>query len=179
MKGIIFTTFIELVEEKFGLQTADYLIEEAKLQSEGAYTNVGTYDHTELMRMLQLLSEKTKLSQKELIFVYAQKLMGLFVVKYVGFFAGKDLFSFLKSIENHVHVEVRKIYPEAELPTFAIREPSAGELVMEYRSDKPLADLAEGLMRAAIEHFKEKIIVTVEEDRDLPLNHRVFKLKKV
>lgn len=27
-------------------------------------------------------------------------------------------FQFLKNIENYIHVEVRKLYPDAELPTF-------------------------------------------------------------
>ena len=38
MKGIVFSEFMELVEEKFGLETVDHLIESTDLASGGAYT---------------------------------------------------------------------------------------------------------------------------------------------
>ena len=43
MKGIVFTEFLEMVEEKYGLEMVDDIIENANLQSHGAYTSVGTY----------------------------------------------------------------------------------------------------------------------------------------
>ena len=51
MKGIVFVQFVEMVEEKFGLATADRIIEQSKLSTNGAYTSVGTYDHTELLQL--------------------------------------------------------------------------------------------------------------------------------
>ena len=35
MKGIVFTEFLEMVEEKFGLEVVDYIIESSELASEG------------------------------------------------------------------------------------------------------------------------------------------------
>ncbi|MGF1754528.1 heme NO-binding domain-containing protein, partial [Vibrio makurazakiensis] len=47
MKGIIFTEFLELVEQKFGL---DMLNEVLKLSGDGGvYTSVGSYDHRKLV----------------------------------------------------------------------------------------------------------------------------------
>ena len=45
MKGIVFTEFFELVEDKFGLEVVQQIIDECKLESEGIYTSVGTYSH--------------------------------------------------------------------------------------------------------------------------------------
>ena len=42
MKGIIFTEFLDLVEEKFGLEMVDKIIEQSNLDSGGIYTSVGT-----------------------------------------------------------------------------------------------------------------------------------------
>ncbi|MDW1810083.1 heme NO-binding domain-containing protein, partial [Vibrio sp. Vb2362] len=43
MKGIIFTEFMELVEEKFGLDVLDQVLDLSN--DEGVYTAVGSYDH--------------------------------------------------------------------------------------------------------------------------------------
>ena len=59
MKGIVFAEFIELVEDKFGFEIADEIIEESNLPSGGSYTSVGTYDHREMLELVTHLSEKT------------------------------------------------------------------------------------------------------------------------
>ena len=41
MKGMVFIEFLELVEEKFGLEMVDNIIEQSNLESEGVYTLVG------------------------------------------------------------------------------------------------------------------------------------------
>ncbi len=48
MKGIVFTNFFEMVEEKIGFELVDQLIEGTELATGGAYTTIGTYDHKEL-----------------------------------------------------------------------------------------------------------------------------------
>jgi len=57
MKGIVFNEFIEMVEDKFGEDMVDDIIDESDLPSGGAYTTVGTYDHGELVTMVVKLSE--------------------------------------------------------------------------------------------------------------------------
>lgn len=47
MKGIIFTEFLEMVEDRFSPEIADRIIEASDLPSRGVYTAVGTYDHTD------------------------------------------------------------------------------------------------------------------------------------
>ena len=40
MKGIVFTEFLDLVEEKFGLEMVDTIIEQSNLDSGGVYTPI-------------------------------------------------------------------------------------------------------------------------------------------
>jgi|TARA_B110000908_G_scaffold27527_1_gene32300 hypothetical protein len=49
MKGIIFTEFLDLVEEKFGLGMVDKIIYQSNLASEGIYTSIGTYNFSEML----------------------------------------------------------------------------------------------------------------------------------
>ncbi len=60
MKGIVFTEFLEMVEDKFGLETVDSIIENSNLPSEGIYTSVGTYDFNEMVSLITSLHKKQK-----------------------------------------------------------------------------------------------------------------------
>ncbi|MFT4982342.1 MAG: hypothetical protein ACI9UR_002213, partial [Bacteroidia bacterium] len=41
MKGIVFTEFLELVEDKFGLEVVNQIIDGCELETDGVYTSVG------------------------------------------------------------------------------------------------------------------------------------------
>lgn len=158
MKGIVFSEFIELVESKFSIEIADQIIEESTLASGGAYTSVGTYDHGEMVQLVVKLSELTDVPVPDLLRVFGAHLTGRFTALYPAFFEQvADTFTFLDTIENHVHVEVKKLYPDAELPSFQTERPDENTLIMKYTSFRPFADLAEGLIQGAITHFGEKI----------------------
>ena len=131
MKGIVFTEFLELVEDKFGLEMVDNIITNSKLESEGVYTAVGTYSFSEMLQLLQHLSENTGISIDNLLLVYAEHFFSVIEKSYPGLLATyKDPIEMISSIENHIHVEVRKIYPDAELPTFEVVEKTENSLVM-------------------------------------------------
>ena len=52
----------------------------------------------------------------------------------------------LSSIENHIHIEVRKIYPDAELPEFTVEEKTENSLIMIYKSNRAMHHFGLGLM---------------------------------
>jgi hypothetical protein len=54
-------------------------------------------------------------------------------------------------------VEVRKLYPDAELPRFTCRRLAPQRMEMVYRSSRPFTDFAEGLIRGCAAHFGEPI----------------------
>jgi hypothetical protein len=58
-----------------------------------------------------------------------------------------------------VHTEVRKLYPTAQLPSFDVRQ-EGDTLVLHYRSSRPFADLAHGLIEGCIEHFADHAALT-------------------
>jgi hypothetical protein len=164
MKGVVFTEFLEMVENKFSPEVADRIIESSNLPSGGAYTSVGTYDHAELVQLVAKLSEETKQPVPVLIREFGKHLFTIFHLKYSNFFKGiPNTFQFLKNIENYIHVEVKKLYSDAELPRFEFKQLDAKRLELTYRSNRPFADLAEGLMLGCIAHFKEKIDVQRED----------------
>ena len=179
MKGIVFSEFIELVENKFSIEIADQIIDESQLESGGAYTSVGTYDHAEMVQMVVRLSELTGVGVPELLRVFGEHLTKRFTELYPTFFDNvSDTFAFLDTIENHVHVEVKKLYPDAELPSFQTEHPDANTLIMKYTSFRPFADLAEGLILGAIAHFGESIQLQRQRREDYDGTSETFVLTR-
>ena len=167
MKGIVFTEFLELVETKFGLEMVDKIITSSKLESEGVYTSIGTYSFSEMLQLLQHLSENTGISIDNLLLVYAEHFFSVIKESYPGLLATyKDPIEMLASIENHIHVEVRKIYPDAELPTFEIVEKTKNSLVMIYTSSRAMHHFGLGLMNKTFEHFNSKASIVLEKIKD-------------
>lgn len=69
-------------------------------------------------------------------------------------------------LDGLIHVEVRKLYPDAELPRFEARVMEDGSLDVEYRSARGLADFAEGLMLGSIKWFGESLVLARADQTD-------------
>ena len=164
MKGIVFTEFLELVEDKFGLEMVDTIIEQSNLESNGAYTSVGTYQFSEMLQLLQNLSDNTAISADDLLLVYGEHFFTVIEKSYPSLLATyQDPIEMLASIENHIHVEVRKIYPDAELPTFKTLEKTENSLVMIYQSSRAMHHFGLGLMNKTFDHFNAKASIVLEK----------------
>lgn len=164
MKGIIFTEFLDLVEDKFGLEMVDEIINKSNLESEGIYTSVGTYKFSEMLQLLQHLSKNTDISIDDLLLVYAEHFFSIIERNYPGLLSTyNDPIEMLSSIENHIHVEVRKIYPDAELPTFEVVEKSKNSLILIYKSNRAMHHFGLGLMNKTFEHFNSKATIILEK----------------
>jgi hypothetical protein len=158
MKGIVFTEFMDMVESRFGPDVLDDVIDASSLPNAGAYTAVGTYDHREILRMVGCLGRITSLDASALVKAFGEYLVARFAIIYPHFFVGNSsLFEFLPMVEDHIHREVKKLYPDAGLPTLRCQRLSPDELIIEYRSQRPFADLAEGMIAGSARHFGERL----------------------
>lgn len=154
MKGIVFTEFLELVEDKFGIEVVDDIITKSNLDSRGIYTAVGTYKFNEMQQLLTHLSKHSKLSIDDLLYTYGlhffevlKKSYGDILLQYA---TPIDL---LNSIESHIHVQVRKLYPDAELPKFKVLEKTSKKITMVYYSDRAMYAFAKGLMESTFSYY--------------------------
>jgi len=167
MKGIVFTEFIDLVEDKFGLEMVDKIISASTLDSKGIYTSVGTYSFSEMLQLLQHLSENTGISIDNLLLVYAEHFFSVIEKSYPGLLATyKDPIEMISSIENHIHVEVRKIYPDAELPTFEVEDKTENSLILIYKSSRAMHHFGLGLMNKTFAHFNSTAKIDLEKIKE-------------
>jgi len=167
MKGIVFAEFIEHASSAFGEDEIEDLIDECDLPSGGAYTAVGTYDFQEMVTLVTALSKQTGVSVDDLIHGFGVYLGGSFRDRFRDFFDQQaSLFDFLDSVENHIHVEVRKLYADAELPSLKMVSRGENEAVLRYRSKRCLAQLASGLIQSAANHFDDQVEVVMDHAKD-------------
>ena len=164
MKGIIFTEFLDLVEEKFGLEMVDKIIYKSKLKSRGVYTSIDTFSFSEMLQLLQHLSLNTSISIYDLLLAYGEHIFLVLGNSYPGLLdTYTDPIEMLSSIEDHSHIEVRKIYPEAELPTFIVEQKTENSLIMIYKSSRAMHHFGLGLMNKTFAYFNQKASIVLDK----------------
>jgi hypothetical protein len=157
MKGFIFTNFLDFVEKHNGLEMVDSMISDCDLPSEGVYSAFINYEFDELVTLLTYVSKETSTKPEVLL-----EMFGRFVFPYL---IGKHSYiiekyssplELIAGIENHIHVEVRKLYEDAELPTFSVAKKTENSLTLIYTSSRGLTYFAIGLMKETLGFFKVK-----------------------
>ncbi len=167
MKGIVFTEFLELVENKFGLDVVNKIIEGCELDTDGIYTSVGTYSHKDMFKMVAKLSELQNIPVSDLLEIYGEHFFDVLSNGYPQFMDQPNAFVFLESIDNYIHPEVLKFYPEAELPSFEAKNNGENEMTLLYKSSRKLSDFAVGLIKGATAYYNEKVVIEkLNEEND-------------
>ncbi len=178
MKGIIYVEFLEMVDRYFGEEVTEELIEKSNLPSKGHYTTVGTYSDDEMVSLLTQLHIHSGIPVSKLLKDFGLYLFESFSKRYGGLIEHlNDSFEMLRRIDNYIHVEVKKIYEEAKLPTFSYEDISENCLKLTYTSDRKLPDLAEGLIEGTMHHFNEKFTLH-REDVSQDGGHVIFTIVK-
>lgn len=180
MKGIVFTEFLKMVELCFDAETVETIIVEGNLPSGGAYTSVGTYPHDEMLTLLTCLSARTGLSTDDLMRTYGKQMFGVLhsQIPHEDPGAYSDTFSLLTDIQNKIHAEVFKLYPDADLPRFEHTMLSKDTLQLKYLSERGMASFAEGLISGCIAHFGETITVERTDLGQASGHEAIFTLKR-
>ena len=180
MKGLIFTSFLHLVEKEYGLEMVDELITEAAPASGGIYTTVGNYNHNELITMIAVLSKKINLSVGHLTKTFGVYLFAELIAAYPQWITNlNSSFALLSKVDGFIHGEVKKLYPDASPPTVKCTQFSESRMEMIYQSPRCMGDVAEGLILGCAAFYKEKIIVQRESVGDQGPSSERFLLQLV
>lgn len=175
MLGIVFTEFIECVEARHGMSVADKVQSGCPFQT--GFTAVGNYDHHQLLTMVTRLQEQSGIPVPELVRRFGQHIFHSFLSSRPEAF--EDVCStpqLLRKVQDSIHLEVLSLYPNAELPQFSFPESGPDEFRMEYRSSRPFADLAHGILEASVKYFEERWQITRQDLNGIPGTHALFVL---
>lgn len=155
MKGMVFKSFEAHVEKTYGEDTLDLILDQPELSAGGAFTSVGNYPPSDLVCMVGALSKQTGQPVPQHVRQFGVDLFGVLAESHAEIMTKfKGCLELLAGIESVIHRDVRKLYPEAQLPRFDVEAHEEGRFLrLVYRSARPFADLAEGLIHGAIAHF--------------------------
>jgi len=114
--------------------------------------------------MVTALSERTKTPIGDLVQTFGTFLFGSFVKTYPHALTGaENTFEFLEHVEEYIHLEVQKLYPDAELPRFVCTHDGPDRFTLQYISTRPFARLCYGLIEGCIQHFNERISIEMQD----------------
>jgi hypothetical protein len=156
LKGLIFNELVDLIERELP-GAGDRL-------GEVAYSPLANYPDADLLALVGRASEVAGLPASEVLRRLGARLFRTFATLYPVFVDGVDsALDLLGGIETSIHGEVKKLYPDAEFPVFEVHARAPGRLELVYRSRRPLADLADGLIRGCVAWFGDPVAVERED----------------
>ena len=167
MNGRIFVEFLAFVDEQFSPSMTETLIDATEPGSGAAYSSVGDYPSAELLAMVKELAGRADLPPADLCVRFGDFLFHRLYEAHADILSNlTDLPSFLMRLDDTIHAEVRKLHASAEPPTIAVQMESRGTIRVRYCSRRPLADVAEGLLRGCIAHFGDGYTLQRQDPSD-------------
>lgn len=171
MKGLVFTEFFLHVEQTRGADMVDAVIDAAGISHDGHYTSGGTYPFDDMVALVSGLCRVAGEPMPAVLNAFGRHCFARWVNYAPQYFAGRHLFDILSHIDEFHETEVRKLYPDAELPSFVPEDRGARAMTIGYYSCKPLADLACGVIEGAATWLGERVTTSAER---VEMNGRTF-----
>jgi|JI10StandDraft_1071094.scaffolds.fasta_scaffold03405_22 hypothetical protein len=153
MKGIIFTELVGFLEDRYGIEFADAVITGSDLENDGAFTRVGNYPSQDALTMVTAAAQLSGTEVAQICEDYGSWLFGRFKVLFPDIMARYPTAeALLLHVGSHIHEEVRVLYPDARPPQIETVVDGA-RMSVSYRSHRPMAHIAYGLIRACLASY--------------------------
>lgn len=158
MKGIVFNLLETVVSEEEGAAAWDEALRDSGV--DGAFSSLGTYDHSELHALAEALAPRLGMSPDEVVRWFGRRALRKLAAIYPKLFLPHaSLLPFLETLNAVIHPEVRKLYPGAEVPVFDYRVAGPDRMVMGYNSSRGLCWFGHGLIEGASDHYSQEVDV--------------------
>ena len=158
MKGMIFTSLGDLVEEEFGIAAWNRALARIDSVVDGAYVDADTYPSSEMLSLVGALVEELQTPADALLDLFGQKLfIDLYRLYPELVDRHTELVPFLASVGSDIHEEMKILHVDAEVPDMSCDFYDRTRLIMYYDSPRKMCLLAEGLIRGAAQHFNTRI----------------------
>jgi hypothetical protein len=162
MKGIVFDLLERAVVARCGDDAWDDVL--LRAGHGGSYTTLGSYPDREFGDLMAATAVLLEEPVQDAIRWFGRAMLPALAEAYPELFSPhRDSRSFLLTLNEIIHPEVRKLYPGADVPWFDLDEAPDGTMVMIYGSKRKLCALAEGLIEAAAAHYGERVRVEQPE----------------
>ncbi|MEM6960813.1 MAG: heme NO-binding domain-containing protein [Myxococcota bacterium] len=158
MKGVVFNLLEAFVVEGWGEETYERLISKCPLKTKEPFVGPGTYPDSDLLVIANAAARTLGISLDDALVAFGAycfpKLAATLPAGLEGYDSAKG---FLLDVDRVIHVEVRKLLPEAKTPKFTYEDPSPDQLYIRYESERKLCRFMEGLLDGVAAYFQIKI----------------------
>jgi len=164
MKGVIFKHFESFITDTFGASTFEAVLEQTPLRSALPFVGPATYPDEDLFALAGTAIRLSGLAPDAALFAFGRYLYPRLAAGVPGLIQRhRDTRSLLMELDREIHVEVRKIMPQAVTPRILCRDLGDGALEVTYRSPRMVCALFRGLVDAAAESFGERALPVERE----------------
>lgn len=158
MKGIIFNMLEQFIIETTDIDTYEEILDECQFSTAEPFIGPGTYPDADLMQIVGKTVEKLQIPLPDVLHAFGKWGFAKLAVKVPEWLTQFDHPKpFLMTVENIVHLEVRKLYQDAQPPHFTFEDPAPDQLIIHYVSGRHLYDLMDGLIDGVGEYFSVPI----------------------
>jgi predicted hydrocarbon binding protein len=159
MKGIIFNLLENLIVDKFGDEILEEIYAAAHFSVDAPpFVGPETYPDSDLFAMVTLLSKKTNLPVDDLVYEFGKYMFPVLADTYPVFLDNVNSpLEFLKSVNDIIHVEVKKLFEGANAPIIKVEDVNHKQAKLRYSSERKLCKLVEGLLDGVADYFGQKI----------------------
>lgn len=156
MKGIVFNLLEDAVTDQHGPDVWDALVDTAGVS--GRYTSLGNYPDSDMEALVSAACAALALDRSTVLRWFGISAMPMLAERYPALFEGHtSAKTFIDGVNDVIHAEVRKLYPDALCPHFRLSESQEGDLMMDYKSARRMCALAEGFVVGAAAYFGEEV----------------------
>ena len=158
MKGVIFNLLEDMIVAKCGDDTLEEIYAEATFTADAPpFVGPDTYPDADLLAMVELLSRKMDTPVSDLVYGFGRYMFPELAARFPAFLEHLPTpVAFLETVNEVIHVEVKKLFEEATPPVVTIEKTADGRARLLYRSDRQLCRLLEGLLDGVGDHYRQK-----------------------
>ncbi len=178
MKGIIFVLLEDFLVERLGAKDYEAMIAACGLKTRDPFQVHQTYPDDDLFKILLNAADRLSLGLSDVLRHFGEFCFPCLVRRYPVFVQPYDHPKpFIQSVQRIIHVEVRKLYPDAETPIFRYQDPAPDRLIIEYESKRRLCHFMEGIIKGVETHFRCPI--RVRQSRCVHTGHPVCEFELI
>lgn len=150
-----------MVATRYSERMAQTIAEQVNPSLCGRYALNEAYPDAEMSALVSAFSAASGKPIPQILQQFGRYLFGQFAHGYSGFFLrARSVLHFMAGIDEVIHSQVRHLHTDARPPRFDVEWRSDRELVLTYHSARRMEELADGMIRACIEHFGEHVTLT-------------------
>ena len=154
MKGIVINITEDFIIDNFGEEIFDQTISNCNLKTEDPFVSPGTYPDSDLFEIVVNASQILEITIEEFLKKLGHYAFAKLAERHPSFLEGYNHpKSFLQTVDGVIHMEVRKLYQDSQLPVFQYSDPSKDELIITYYSKRKLYPFLEGMINGVSDYF--------------------------